>query len=215
VRYLTGNYDLKLLIAACNTISAICLDHLQQTFSLPTMGIIDPVPKKAIETSRNGRIGVIGTRRTIKSSVYRQKIESLDNAVRVYSQDCPLFIHLVEEGWVNEPAARMIVHEYLASLKYSRIDTLILGCTHYPILRDIIQEYLGGDVTIIDPAIECVKAIEDYLSEESKLNRDNYPERIYLVTDNPGLFRSSGERYLDRKIHNVNLVDIGQLECST
>ena len=215
VRYLTGNYDLKLLIAACNTISAICLDHLQQAFSMPIMGIIDPVPKKAIETSRNGRIGVIGTRRTIQSGVYQQKIESLDNSVRVYSQDCPLFIHLVEEGWVNEPATNMVVGEYLANLKHSRIDTLILGCTHYPILRNTIQEYLGDDVTIIDPAIECLKGIQEYLAEESKLNRNNYPERIYLVTDNPGLFKSSGERYLDRKIHNVNLVDIGLLECST
>jgi len=182
---------------------------------MPIMGIIDPVPKKAIETSKNGRIGVIGTRRTIQSGVYQQKIESLDNSVRVYSQNCPLFIHLVEEGWVNEPATKMIVGEYLAMLKHSRIDTLILGCTHYPILRNTIQEYLGDDVTIIDPAIECLKAIEDNLAEESKLNRDNYPERIYLVTDNPGSFRSSGERYLDRKIHNVNLVDIGLLECST
>jgi len=215
VRYLTGNYDLKLLITACNTISAICLGHLRQAFSMPIMGIIDPVPKKAIETSKNGRIGVIGTRRTIQSGVYQQKIESLDNSVRVYSQNCPLFIHLVEEGWVNEPATKMIVGEYLAMLKHSRIDTLILGCTHYPILRNTIQEYLGDDVTIIDPAIECLKAIEDNLAEESKLNRDNYPERIYLVTDNPGSFRSSGERYLDRKIHNVNLVDIGLLECST
>jgi glutamate racemase len=215
IRYLTANYDLKLLITACNTISAICLDHLKRAFSMPVMGIIDPVPKKAIETSRNGKIGVIGTRRTIESGVYQQKIESLDNSVRVYSQDCPLFIHLVEEGWVSEPATKMIVGEYLANLKHSRIDTLILGCTHYPILRSTIQEYLGDDVTIIDPAIECLKAIEEYLAEENKLNRDNYPERIYLVTDNPGLFRSSGERYLDRKIHNVNLVDIGLLECST
>jgi len=215
VRYLTGNYDLKLLIAACNTISAMCLDHLRQAFSIPLMGIIDPVPKRAVEMSRNGRIGVIGTRRTIRSGVYQQKIKSLDNGVKVYSQDCPLFIHLVEEGWVNEPATKMIVQEYLASLKYSRIDTLILGCTHYPILSNTIQEYLGDDVAIIDPALECVKAVEEYLDEESKLNRDNYPERIYLVTDNPDSFRSSGERYLDRKIQNVNLVDIGLLECST
>ena len=100
-----------------------------------------------------------------KSGVYQQKIKSLDNAVRVYSQDCPLFIHLVEEGWVNEPATEMIVHEYLASLKYSRIDTLILGCTHYTILRNTIQMYLGDNVSIIDPAIECVKTIEEYLVE--------------------------------------------------
>ena len=108
----------------------------------------------------------------------------------------------------------MIVGEYLANLKHSNVDTLILGCTHYPVLRKMIQEYLNDAVTIIDPAEECVSQVKEYLSEENKLNADNYPERIYLVTDNPELFRSTGERYLDRKIHKVNLVDIGSLEKS-
>ncbi|MFC1822303.1 glutamate racemase [Thermodesulfobacteriota bacterium] len=212
VRYLTGHYDLKLIVTACNTISAICLDHLRNICSIPVLGIIDPVPKRALEESKNGRIGVIGTRRTIESGVYQKTIKNIDGAVHVYAQECPLFIHLVEEGWSNEPAAKMIVGEYLANLKHSQIDTLILGCTHYPILKDTIREYLGYDVTIIDPAVECVKVIRKSLKKENKLNQDNYPERIYLVTDNPDLFRSNGERYLDRKIHNVNLVDIGSLE---
>jgi glutamate racemase len=215
VRYLIDNYDLKLIVTACNTISAICLDHLRETFDLPITGIIDPVPEKAVSTSTNGRIGVIGTRRTIESSVYQKKILKLEPSVQVFPQECPLFIHLVEEGWTKEPAARMIVKEYLANLKHSKIDTLILGCTHYPILKEMIQEYLGQDVVIIDPAEECISAIRKFLAGKEKLNRDNYPERIYLVTDNPELFRSSGERYLDRKIHNVNLVDIGLLESQT
>ncbi|MBW1941729.1 MAG: glutamate racemase [Deltaproteobacteria bacterium] len=215
VRYLIDNYDLKLMVTACNTISAICLDHLQETFDLPIMGIIDPVPEKAISASTNGRIGVIGTRRTIESSVYQKKILSIDPSVRVYPQECPLFIHLVEEGWTKEPAARLIVGEYLANLKHSKIDTLILGCTHYPILKDMIKEYLGSDVLIIDPAVECITTIKAFLAEKGILNKGNYPERIYQVTDNPELFRSSGERYLDRKIHNVNLVDIGLLESKT
>ncbi|MFC1579984.1 glutamate racemase [Thermodesulfobacteriota bacterium] len=215
VRYLIDNYDLKLMVTACNTISAICLEHLQETFDLPIMGIIDPVPEKAISASTNGRIGVIGTRRTIESSVYQKKILDIDDSVRVYPQECPLFIHLVEEGWTKEPAAKLIVGEYLANLKHSKIDTLILGCTHYPILKDMIREYLGNDVLIIDPAVESVASIKAFLAEKEKLNKNNYPERIYLVTDNPELFRSSGERYLDRKIHNVNLVDIGLLESKT
>ncbi len=212
VRYLTEHYDLKLIITACNTVSAISLDHLQETFSIPTMGIIDPVPKRVLETTKNGRIGVIGTRSAIQSGVYQRKIKSLDSTVNVYSQECPLFIHLVEEGWTNEPVTKMIVGEYLANLKHSKIDTLILGCTHYPILSRAIQEYLGNDVKIIDPAIECIKEITKFLTTEGQLNKDNYPERIFLVTDNPNSFRSSGERYLDRKIHKVNLVDIGDLE---
>ena len=214
VKYLTESYDLKLVVTACNTVSAVSLDHLRKKFSIPIMGIIEPVPQKAVETSQNGRIGVIGTRSTIQSNVYQEKIKACDDAITVYSQDCPLLIPLVEEGWANEPVTRMIVGEYLANLKHSKIDTLILGCTHYPILKRTIQAYLGDEVNIIDPAVECVRAIKDHLTTADQLNRDNYPERIYLVTDNPDSFRSSGERYLDRKIHKVNLVDIGHLERS-
>jgi glutamate racemase len=213
VRYLTENYDLKVLVAACNTVSAISLDQLKRISSVQVLGIIDPVLKKAIELSKNGRIGVIGTRSTIQSGVYQQKLKSIDESVTVHSQACPLLIHLVEEGWAHEPATKMIVGEYLANLKHSKIDTLILACTHYPILRSTIQEYLGGHVAIIDPADECVEAIKEYLTQEKRLNKNNYPERIYLVTDNPDLFRSTGERYLNRKIHNVTLIDISSLEC--
>jgi glutamate racemase len=212
VRYLIEHYDFKLIVAACNTISATSLDFLEATFDFPIMGIIDPVPPKALEVTKNGRIGIIGSRRTVQSGVYQQKILSLNDSVEVFSQECPLLIHLVEEGWTHEPATEMIVAEYLANLKHWKIDTLILGCTHYPILRDLIQAYLGPHVTIIDPAVECVSSIRAFLSKKEKLNKNNYPERIYLVTDNPVLFRSSGERYLDRKIHNVNVVDIGLLE---
>jgi glutamate racemase len=178
------------------------------------LDIIEPVPKKAIEVSKNGRIGVIGTRSTIQSGVYQKKIKGLEPSVQVYAQDCPLFIHFVEEGWSNEPAMRMVIGEYLANLKHSNIDTLILGCTHYPILKEKIQEYLGNEVVLIDPAEECIRGIKEFLGANNKLNRDNYPERAYLVTDNPDLFKASGERYLDRKIHNVHLVDIGRLECN-
>jgi len=212
VRYLTENYDLKLIVVACHTVSATSLDHLRKISPVPTAGMIESVPEKALEVTRTGRIGVIGTRSTIQSGVYQRKLQALDATVKVCAQDCPLFIHLVEEGWANEPATRMIVGEYLANLKHARIDTLILACTHYPILRGTIQDCLGEDVVIIDPSVECIEHIKDYLTKEGQLNKNNYPERIYLVTDNPDLFRSSGERYLDRKIHRVSLVDIGELE---
>ena len=214
VEYLITNFDIKLIVTACNTVSAICLDYLKSHFDIPILDIIAPVPKKAIEVSKNGRIGVIGTRSTIKSGVYQKMIKDLDSSVRVYEQDCPLFIHLVEEGWANEPATMMIIGEYLANLKHSNIDTLILGCTHYPILKEKIWEYLGDEVILIDPAEECIKGIREFLKAQNKLNRDNYPERVYLVTDNLDLFKSSGEQYLSRKIHNVHLVDIGRLECN-
>jgi glutamate racemase len=212
VRYLTENYDLKLIVVACHTVSATSLDHLSKLSPVPITGMIESIPEKALQATKTGRIGVIGTRSTIQSGVYQRSIHDLDANAKVYAQDCPLFIHLVEEGWVNEPATRMIVGEYLANLKHARIDTLILACTHYPILRGTIQDYLGEEVVIVDPSVECIEHIRNYLKAEGKLNRNNYPERIYLATDNPDLFRSSGERYLDRKIHQVSLVDIGELE---
>ena len=212
VKYLTENYELKLIVAACNTVSAICFNHFKEIFPVPTIGIIDSVPIKALEMTKNGRIGIIGTRSVIQSGVYQRKIKNLDSSVRLYSQDCPLLIHLIEEGWVNERVTKMIIAEYLTNLKHSNTDTLILGCTHYPILSNAIQQYFGNNVTIIDPAVECIKDIKMFLSEENKLNKDNYPERIYLVTDNPESFKYSGERYLDKKIHKVNLIDIGELE---
>ena len=212
VRYLLENYDLKLIVTACNTVSATSLDHLKGVSPVPVMGMIGPVPAKAVEVTRNGRIGVIGTRSTINSGVYQKRIRDLDPKLHVYAQDCPLFVHLVEEGWAKEPATKMIVGEYLANLKHSKIDTLILACTHYPILRHMITDYMGNDVVIIDPSVECIREMKKHLTKEAQLNRDNFPERIYLVTDNAESFRSSGERYLDRKIHRVNLVDIGELE---
>ena len=199
-------------MVACHTVSATSLEHLINISPVPMEGVIESIPQKALEVTKTGRIGVIGTRSTIRSGVYQQRLHELDPSVKVYPQDCPLFIHLVEEGWAKEPATRMIVGEYLANLKHAKIDTLILACTHYPILRDTIEEYLGEDVTIIDPSVECVKDVQKELEKGNRLNRNNYPERIYLVTDNPELFRSSGERYLDRKIHQVSLVDIGELE---
>jgi glutamate racemase len=212
VRYLTENYDLKLIVTACHTVSATSLDHLRQISPVPIVGMIESVPQKALGVTRAGRIGVIGTKSTIQSGVYQKILHDLDAAVKVYAQECPLLIHLVEEGWAKEPAARMIVGEYLANLKHARIDTLILACTHYPILRCTIQDYLGADVVIVDPSVECFEHIKDYLTAEGQLNNNNYAERIYLVTDSPERFRSSGERYLDRKIHQVSLVDIGELE---
>ena len=213
VKYLIEKYDLKLIVTACNTVSAVSLSYLRERFSIPITGIIDTVPQKAVDASKSGNIGVIGTRVTIRSGVYQRMIKDLDKAINIFSQECPLLIHLVEEGWSNEPATKMILGEYLSNLKHAHIDTLILGCTHYPILQPIIREYLGDDIVIIDPAIECLKEIEKHLSETGKLNKDNYPERLYLVTDNPDAFRTNGERYLDRKIHKVNLVSIGDLEC--
>jgi glutamate racemase len=212
LHFLVDSFDVKLLVAACNTISARALDHLAKYSPVPILGVIEPVPRKVIETTRNKRVGVIGAHSTISSGVYQSLIKNLDPEVQVFAQECALFMPLVEEGWQNEPAAKIIAESYLELLKYSRIDTLILGCTHYPVLANVISEVMGEGVTIIDPAVECVKGVKEFLVKNNLLSKSAQPDRLFYVTDKPESFKLVGERYLDRKINNVSLVDIDALE---
>ncbi len=212
LRFLLNNFEVKILIAACNTISARALGHLAQSSPVPIFGVIEPVPKKVVETTRNKRVGVIGTHSTISSGLYQSLIKKLDPQIQVFAQECALFMPLVEEGWQNEPATRTVAESYLGILKYSRIDTLILGCTHYPVLNKVIAEVMGEDVRIIDPAVECVNAVREYLTQKGLLTQAATADRLFYVTDKPESFKLVGERYLDRKINNVSLVDIDSLE---
>ena len=213
LRFLADNCDVKLLIAACNTISARALDHLARFF-VPILGVIEPVLPKIIQTTRNKRVGVIGTHSTITSGVYQALLRKLDPDIQVFAQECGLFMPLVEEGWQNEPAARMVAESYLQLLKYAKIDTLVLACTHYPVLAKVIAEVMGEGVILIDPAIECVKRAKEFLAEHNLQSKAGRPDRLFYVTDKPEAFKLVGERYLDRKINNVSLVEIDVLERS-
>jgi glutamate racemase len=212
LRFLLNNFDVKILIAACNTISARALEHLAKSSPVPIFGVIEPVPRKVIECTRNKRVGVIGTHSTISSGLYQSLIKKLDPEIQVFAQECALFMPLVEEGWQNEPATKVVAESYLGLLKYSRIDTLILGCTHYPVLGNVISEVMGEGVCLIDPAVECVKEVKAYLRQKGLLSKAAKPDRLFYVTDKPESFKLVGERYLDRKINNVSLVDIDALE---
>jgi glutamate racemase len=214
VRFLLRNVEVKLLIAACNTITARALPELVKSSPVPILGVIDRVPQKVVACTRNKRVGVIGAHSTIESGVYQTLIKKLDPEIEVFAQECGLFMPLVEEGWQNEAATRAIAESYLGLLRYSRIDTLILACTHYPILSKVIAEVMGDEVTLIDPAIECVKGVKEYLTTHKLLSTSEESDRLFYVTDKPDSFRLVGERYLDRKITNVALVDIDALERS-
>jgi len=153
----------KLVVMACNTASSVATDAVKRQFNVPIFDVITPAVKRSLEVSRRGRIGVIGTRATINSDIYRNKLQAEDPSVEVFSNACPLLVPLVEEGWLRKPVTTMIVKKYLHPLKVRQIDTLILGCTHYPLLEGIIQTKVGQRVRIIDSSVGVADAVKAFL----------------------------------------------------
>ena len=149
----------KLIVAACNTASAGAVPRLQREFRIPIVGVIDPGARASIDVSKNERIGVIGTAGTIRSGAYQNRIQTLNPAAKVYARACPLFVPLVEEGRVSGPITQMVADTYLGGFKESDIDTLVLGCTHYPLLRGAISAAVGAGVSLVDSAVETAKDV--------------------------------------------------------
>lgn len=201
--------NVKLLVIACNTISSVALEILKSNFSLPILGVIEPGAKRAVNTTHNGRIGVIATEATVESNAYVSAIKRLNSGLEVFSQACPLFVALAEEGWHNHKATQMIASEYLAPLKSANIDTLVLGCTHYPLLKKTIQIVMGDEVTLIDSG-ECVAdEVVTLLTETDKQSLSSAtPEDLFCVTDSGRRFRRIAELFLDAPIQNLIAVDI-------
>lgn len=175
----------KVLVVACNTISATSLSQIQKLSPVPVIGVIDATIQQALKTSRNQSIGVIGTRATIKSNAYEKDIIKLNKRAKVISKACPLFVPLSEEGFVNHPASKLIADEYLNIYKHSKIDTLILDCTHYPILENLIQKAVGKKITLVDSAHPTAKALKELLEKENLLNSSSKPIHKFYVTDAP------------------------------
>ena len=197
--------NVKLIIIACNTSSSSALPVIKQFFKIPIMGVVIPAVKEAVYATRNKRIGVIGTRATISSEVYEKEIKRLDPKIRVFSQSCPLFVPLVEEGWWEGEVVEEIVQYYLNPLKKSQIDTLILACTHYPILKKIIRKIMGKDVVLIDSARELAMEVKKLLEEEALLceEKNKNKELLCFVTDKAESFQRIGEKLLGEKIKNI------------
>jgi glutamate racemase len=196
----------KLIVVACNTSSSLALDYLKRIFSVPIVGVIDPAVKKAISISRNKKIGVIGTKSTINSRVYERKILSKEKRVSVYSCACPLFVPLVEEGLIKGEIAKNFVRMYLSKLK-GEVDTLILGCTHYPLLKETIASYLKG-VRLVDSAQEVASNAKTILEDNNLLNskRDTFKE--FYVTDEPIAFSKLAKLFLGKKISKPKVANI-------
>lgn len=186
----------KLLVVACNTSSAVALDVLAERYSIPVIGVIQPGARAAIEATRRGRVGVIGTEATINSGAYDRVLRSLRPDVEIFTRACPMFVPLAEEGWVANDVARRTVVTYLTSLKRSGIDTLILGCTHYPLLHRLISAFLGPEVRLVDSAQETAREVHGWLSTRGITRRGGRATApSFFITDNPDRFARVGERF--------------------
>ena len=198
------SHQIKLLLVACNTASAYAIKELRQQFSLPIIDVIEPAVRKAIQITKNQRIAVLGTRATTHSGIYQKRILEKLPSAEVFSIACPLLVPLVEENFHSHPATRMIIQEYLSPLKKQGVDTVILGCTHYPLLFERIREEFGGDVTLLDSASACASEVVAQLEKiRLKTNLTTAGKHKYFVSDSPQKFRQVGENFLGVPIEKV------------
>ncbi len=189
--------EIKMLVVACNTASAISLGAVKKEFPLPVIGVLQPGARAAVAATRSRRVGIIGTEATIASCAYEQAIRALAPDVEVFSQACPLFVPLVEEGWFDNEVAELVARRYLDPLRTSGIDTLVLGCTHYPLLKDIIGRVMGAGITLIDSATETAKEVAGVLDKLHWERPDpGDAVRRYFVTDAPARFEQIGKLFL-------------------
>jgi glutamate racemase len=201
--------DIKLLVVACNTASAVALTTLRRTLPVPVVGVIEPGAKRAVEVTHSGVIGVIGTSGTIRSSAYSRAIKRLNPSISVLAKPCPLFVPLAEEGWIDNPVTLMTAQLYLEELREARVDTLVLGCTHYPLLKKIIAEVMGPDVKLVDSAEETARTVAAILNEKDLLRPPaELGNHHYYVTDVPAGFIRVGNRFLGGKLGDVYQVTL-------
>ena len=206
IDFLLGK-GIKMVVVACNTVSAVALDVVQKRARMPVVGVIQPGAAEAVKASRSGRIGIIGTVATVNSEAYTHAIRQIDKDMHVFSRPCPLFVPLAEEGWTEHPVTALVAKEYLFPLKLDKIDTLILGCTHYPILRGAIARVLGEGVTYIDSGEAAAAEVERTLDEHGLRNGSSQkPNLQFHVSDLPLKFTEVGERFLGQKLGVVHRV---------
>ena len=200
-------HNVKFVIVACNTASSLSLDFLKRCFKVPVIGVIEPGAKAAVGVTRTNRVGVIGTQATISSGAYEMAIKKINTRVSVYAASCPLFVPLVEEGWADKRIARTIASEYLGPLKKRNIDTLILGCTHYPLMKDVIENVMTKKVLLVDSAREVAREARDVLDSCGLLNRSGgKPQHRFFVSDEPARFVKLGEKFLKSHIKCVKRI---------
>jgi glutamate racemase len=200
----------KGIVIACNTATAHALTVLRDEFDMPVIGVVEPGARAAVSVTTGGRIGVIGTVGTIKSGAYERAIRAINSDVFITARACPLFVPLVEEGWTDHEATRLIAREYLAPLVAADIDTLVLGCTHYPLLKPLLCEVLGPDVRLIDSAEETAAETARTLAGAGlAAPNDADPTYRFVASDDPLQFLQLGQRFLGDTIEGVEIRTLG------
>ncbi len=208
------SHNVKMIVAACGTVSSVAGKMLEERLEVPYTGVVNPTVFTSVKVTKNGKIGVIGTPATVNSHSYRDRIKKLNPDLQVYEQACPMFVSLVENGIISrdDQITRLIVKRYLSELKETGVDTLILGCTHFPLLREAIGDYMGEGVRLIDSGYETAVYAAKVLREQNLLNDNETPESpSFYVSDTPEGFESVAGLFLGRDMeHSVTQIDIEQ-----
>ncbi|HSW86069.1 MAG TPA: glutamate racemase [Rhabdochlamydiaceae bacterium] len=195
---------IKVLVIACNTACAIALEILQKMFDFPIVGVILPGVEEALQISKTNSIAILGTRATISSGVHQHNFQLRLPNVDLTPIACPLFVPLVEEGYIEHPMTESVAQEYLRPLRRKEVDTVLLACTHYPLLRSIIQKELGQNVSLVDPAMSCAETVRDLLiSKNLENHQKEMPHYQFFVSDDPEKFRLLGKTFLNYPLEHV------------
>ncbi|MBN1586437.1 MAG: glutamate racemase [Candidatus Omnitrophica bacterium] len=209
VRFLL-RYPVKALVVACNTVSSVALTHLQRNLAMPVIGVIEPAVARAVRITEKGRIGVLGTPTTVASGAYERAVRQLCPDLSVVSKACPLFVPLAEEGLLSGKLVDQVCEHYLKSIRSKRVDTVILGCTHYPLLRRAIAKSLGSPVRIIDSACELAQELRGLLEKRNlsaRAKKNGY--RKFYVSGDPKDFAQLGERFMGKSVRGVRKIQFG------
>ncbi|MFI5251119.1 MAG: glutamate racemase [Bacteroidota bacterium] len=201
--------SVKMIVVACNTVSSVALDVVMKHARVPVVGVILPGAKAAVAATKKNRVGIIGTAGTIASDAYAYNIHQFKKSIEVISKACPLFVPLVEEGWLTHSATEMIAKEYLFPLKLAKIDTLVLGCTHYPLLKGIIGKIFENEITLIDSGEATSEEVSNVLDQQQLHNPSSVRGNVeFFVSDIPSKFSEIGERFLGKKLGKVRVVSV-------
>lgn len=202
-------HKVKMIVVACNTASSLAIDALKRHVKVPVVGVIEPGARRALDSTKKGKIGIIATSSTVRSGKYAATIKALDQKVDVISQACPLFVPLVEEGWFDHPVTYQVAQEYLQGMKKAKVDTLVLGCTHYPLLKNVVHTVMGPQVTLVDSAEAVIDGVRQLLRDKGWLRTTLSPARHeFLVSDEPENFKKLASRFLGGGVKEVKQVSI-------
>ena len=198
----------KAIVVACNTASAVALEAVRDELDIPIIGVVRPGARVAVEATRNKKIGIIGTETTVNSGMYVKLIQEIEPEAQVIGKACPLFVPLVEEGWFKDEITRSVVQRYLAELKTQQVDTLVLGCTHYPLLKRLIGEEIGEEVILVNPSSSVVKEMKEYLLRHDMQSDAEQGEYEFYVSDSTEKFRQFGQQVLEIENLTVKRINI-------